>query len=403
MTDRGRPLWPQPRCSEQPRAPPRRSSVPSRLTPWLSAPRSGIPSSLAVALAAPLWRTCSPPQVAALPPRRPSASCSSNGGGLQFHTHVLNTAGTVVHFHAKGSTQINDTIYQHVKSRYRTVLKQAADAPAAPDEYTGGPCYTLGGRGNLWGLYIPRVDKATLEEFFPRSVCEELRETYYCQAECLLKNRPYPDERPSEPLSGDPYGSLNEHDQEASDNYKLARRVRAALEAELKRFEQQVIFAPGWRVRFGKLDWSLLAAQFNSDIKKDEAIYQFPQGAYSPVDAVLQQALARCVDAADGLDPNAAAGAGHNAGELTTLIGCEVMRLGFDDSKKSTNKEATHAIIRDRQGALHELRAKQFVLSAGTVDSAAILLRSAHVRDRSTEEPVKRVYGYTDHNIYGGI
>lgn len=31
-------------------------------------------------------------------------------GDLLFPTHVLNTAGTVVHFHAKGSTQINDVV-----------------------------------------------------------------------------------------------------------------------------------------------------------------------------------------------------------------------------------------------------------------------------------------------------
>jgi hypothetical protein len=56
--------------------------------------------------------------------------------------------------------------------------------------------------------------------------------------------------------------------------------------------------------------------------------------------------------------------------------------------------------VRDAAGTVYQLRAPKFVLSAGTVDSAAILLRSRMLTDESGK-PMVKAPNLTDHSIYG--
>jgi hypothetical protein len=66
------------------------------------------------------------------------------------------------------------------------------------DPWTGGPLYCVGGRSNAWGLYIPRIDQKTLEEYFPPSVVTDLADNenpkqgnYYKRAEFMMLNKNY--------------------------------------------------------------------------------------------------------------------------------------------------------------------------------------------------------------------
>jgi hypothetical protein len=79
-----------------------------------------------------------------------------------------------------------------------SLLKESVKLTDDSDAWTGGPLYCVGGRSNAWGLYIPRIDQNTLEEYFPPSIIDDLadnkdpyRANYYKRAEFLMHNKTY--------------------------------------------------------------------------------------------------------------------------------------------------------------------------------------------------------------------
>lgn len=156
-------------------------------------------------------------------------------GNLIFHSHCLNTARPTV---TGDSGQQNDAFFHDFRSAYQT-----AESP----EWGGGPVYTLGGRSNVWGLFIPRPEDTTFGKYFPEAVVEDLNQDYFEKAEALLKYAP--------PMTQDVHQSL--------------------IDSLNK--------TPGvfWQ-------WGRIASEFQL---KQSRNFDFAEGAYSTVDKLLEIAM----------------------------------------------------------------------------------------------------------------
>jgi len=241
-------------------------------------------------------------------------------GNLAFTTHCLNTArsgGT------GDSGQQNDNFFQGFRSEYEM-------NPDSSPHWIGGPMYTLGGRSNAWGLFIPRPHRHILDDFFPTNVVNDLRGTYFQKAESLM-NIGFPETRP------------------------VHQRLIDTLNVE---------DGVNWQ-------WGRIASEFSRDTN-----FGFARGAYGTVDKLLEIAMVNPVDMGDPTkDVN-----------FRILLNAEVLRLQVPGS----SNDLVGVTLRD--GTVIE--AKKVVLSAGSVNTPAILLRNELVPN--PDEVLK----LTDHAMY---
>jgi choline dehydrogenase-like flavoprotein len=203
-------------------------------------------------------------------------------GDLLFTTHCLNNSrphwpsgGT------QGPSQDNDVVYNAVKQKVQTA--------AGSDPYVGGPVYCLGGRSTVWGLFAPEISKATYTRFFPKRITDFLPDRY-TEAFHFMSN-----------------GSQVE-----SGTYPATVDIQAEKEATVKKLQDAIgklYESCDGRIsenpNTSTVSLAPIAAEFQS-----QKLYQFPQGAYSTVDALL--------DMAYGRDPN-----------LTLLMNTEVLYLAY--------------------------------------------------------------------------
>ncbi|CAI4213970.1 unnamed protein product [Parascedosporium putredinis] len=92
----------------------------------------------------------------------------------------------------------NDIVYHALKHPVNTVTQGSYP-------YVGGEFFCLGGRGNVWGLYTPKIHPEDLEANFPKEICSYLlEEGGYEKAYQILANdpnasidSPYPPTAPS--------------------------------------------------------------------------------------------------------------------------------------------------------------------------------------------------------------
>jgi hypothetical protein len=181
--------------------------------------------------------------------------------------------------------------------------------------------HALGGRGNVWGLFIPRPRDNVLKNRFPSAVVTDLNTTYFKKAEYTL-NMSIP---PTKPVH--------------------------------KNIIDQLSMIPGT-----KWEWGRMASEFKQDND-----FTFAMGPYSVVDRLLEIAMN---------DPSAAS-------NFKILLNAIVDRLEF-------NGQAVERVV--LKGGI-KLRTKHAVLCAGSVHSAAILLRSGmNIASGSGR--------LTDHDIY---
>jgi hypothetical protein len=248
-------------------------------------------------------------------------------GGILFHSHCLNTSrpndpGT-------GRGQDNDAFFRDFRTPYNM------NPPNDPD-WNGGAVHCLGGRSPVWGLFAPRPHDETLERYFPKSVRDDLVNTYFEQAENLMK------------LSTPKTKPVHQH---VMDRLNLTCDPEAHVQ---------------WK-------WGRITSEFH-----DERNFTFSKGAYSPIDKLLEIAMV--------VPPTG------KPGSFKTLLNAEVDKLVFSDS--GTKKRATSVHIRGQASPL-TLRAEgQVILCAGSVESAAILLRSGV--DLAAMQGTR----ITDHDIY---
>jgi hypothetical protein len=129
-------------------------------------------------------------------------------------------------------------------------------------------------------------------------------------------------------------------------------------------------------------EWGRVASEF-----RNEKNFDFAEGAYSTVDRLIEAAM----DDATTRD----------GGKFQILLESPVDRLE-PPPKVGTTQSVSHVVVKDASGE-HKISCKSAVVCAGSVESPAILLRSAG------ETPLEKAYGkdfkkdfghVTDHYIF---
>lgn len=275
-------------------------------------------------------------------------------GGPIFSTHCLN--GPRPHWShdiPEGPSQDVDIVYHALKTPVNTVTQ-------ASHPYLGGELYCLGGRGNVWGLYSPRVHPEELEGYFPEEV-----------SAYLLQKGGY--DRAYRLLANDGHASL---DRPYPDNGAIGVSAVSKI--------SQVI----GNLNEGTKDWGSsfshcpLAAEFATR-RPEEALYQFSMGAFSPVNWILDRV--------------------YNRDErLTVLPNTRVMTVNRQPEDPS---KIVSISVLDSSGAEQQIpvgKAK-VVLSAGTLGSPSIALRSG-LGDGCIPAAISGTMvgrGLTDHDLWG--
>ena len=236
-------------------------------------------------------------------------------GGLVFHSHCLNAARPSGLNQDRG--QQNDTFFAKFKMDY--TLSEETDK----SDWKGGPMYCLGGRSAAWGLFAPRIHDKGLYKYFPRTVADDLLTTYYRAAEKLMDL--------SLPVT-------------TTTHQDLMERLNMEIGPEVQ-----------WQ-------WGRIASEFRPD-----GNFDFAQGAYSTIDKLLEIAMSKPIDK-DGKEQE------HE--NFKILLDTAVRKILWDKDNASA---ASGVVVRTTDNQEYQIRLKAggtIVVAAGTVQSAAILLRS---------------------------
>ena len=183
-------------------------------------------------------------------------------GGVTFSTHCLNTSRP--HWQiggVQGPSQDNDIVYDANKQKVQTA--------AGSDPYVGGPVYCLGGRTTVWGLFAPKINQSIYQKYFPKRMSDYLDNNGYSDAFNLLTN--------GSQTYDNPYPTKADISTKEVDTTK--KRLKDAIEAFYKDYSIKSTFV---------VTLAPVATEF-----KSPGPYQFPQGAYSTVDAILNKVYAR--------------------------------------------------------------------------------------------------------------
>ncbi|KAK6344747.1 hypothetical protein TWF718_006704 [Orbilia javanica] len=89
-------------------------------------------------------------------------------GGLRFSTHCMNTP-TPGWYQGEGPSMSTDIVFQSSKSPVNI-----ATGNSVP--YVGGPVYCLGGRSNVWGMYTPPLHRKNIADNFGGDIANYLFE-----------------------------------------------------------------------------------------------------------------------------------------------------------------------------------------------------------------------------------
>jgi choline dehydrogenase-like flavoprotein len=127
-------------------------------------------------------------------------------------------------------------------------------------------------------------------------------------------------------------------------------------------------------------EWGRVASEFCNPKNFD-----FPQGAYSTVDRLLEAAMND-----------------QGRGKFKIILNSFVSHLE-PKPEASTNQSATHVVVKDASDTQHKIRTKNTVICAGAVESPAILLRS--MGGDSAEQTFGKDFAHnfghvTDHYIF---
>ncbi|CEL54051.1 hypothetical protein RSOLAG1IB_06760 [Rhizoctonia solani AG-1 IB] len=289
-------------------------------------------------------------------------------GGLVFHSHCLNTARPAGLAHDRG--QQNDTFFQQFKQQYDfegklededKIIPGSRKHSEIPKQYpwSGGAMYGLGGRSAAWGLFAPRVHDKVLEEKYHPTVYKDLRGEYYDKAERLMLV-----------------------------SLPTTRREHQHIMDRLNSKHQEIDPSVQWQ-------WGRIASEF-----KDDKNFDFAEGAYCSIDKILEIAMSRPKLNTKGSGKEVDDVLGEHK-YFKTVLNADVQSLEFDKGivtgvkVKGPNNEVV--TIKVRNPGEGEDNGK-VVLSAGSVHSPTILLRSDHTKDLLREERFKALH-LTDHSI----
>ncbi|KAM0541825.1 hypothetical protein ACHAPJ_013074 [Fusarium lateritium] len=235
--------------------------------------------------------------------------------------------------------QMNDLFYNHFKHYWEM-----------DDEtrkiWKGGPVYCLGGRSTVWGLFSPRIDDDTFKKHFPAKVYDDLNGKYLRKAEEWM-NISYPRTLP------------------------LHRALKDKLNSR----------PSGSNLPTTQWEWGRVASEFS-----DTGNFDFAEGAFSTVDRLLEAAM----------DDHC------GRGKFKILINSTGTRLE-PKPKPNVKQSATHVVVTDKKGKEHKIKTKNVVISAGAIESPAILLRSmgGSSSKKTFGDDFARNFGHvTDHYIF---
>ena len=267
-------------------------------------------------------------------------------GGVVFTSHCLNTSRPHWQINSlQGPSQDNDIVYG--------TTKQKVETAAGSDPYAGGPVYCLGGRSAVWGLYSPRIIKKKHRKYFPQNIAEYLEKGGYERAFGLFTNGSQ-DYRHIYPTADVAQSEINS--------------AKKDLHEAIEQFYTDGKDTVPKMKSVPHVDLSPMAAEF-----KSSKTYNFPQGAYSTVDYLLDRAYARDT-------------------HLTILLNTEVLTCPTD-----TGAELPSLLVRSSpSGDTYRLFCKKIILCAGTIGTATIALNSG------LQNALPLVgKGLTDHEIWG--
>lgn len=275
-------------------------------------------------------------------------------GGPVFSTHCLNAPRPHwSHNIPAGPSQDNDIVYHALKHPVNTVTQGSYP-------YVGGEFFCLGGRGNVWGLYTPKIHPEDLEANFPKEICSY-----------LLEEGGY--EKAYQILANDPNASI---DSPYPSNGAVANEFVSKISSLVDNLNQGT---KEWGTSFTNCP---LAAEFAT---KDpgRSLYQFSMGAFSPVNWILDRV--------------------YNRDErLTVLPNTRTLTVNRKPDDPSAIVSLT---VNDAAGEEREIPVGKasVILSAGTLGTPSIALRSGLGEGcKPASESGKLIgKGLMDHDIWG--
>ena len=273
-------------------------------------------------------------------------------GGLAFHSHCLNAARPSGFGEDRG--QQNDTFFALFREKYK--FKD----PNQSKLWKGGPMFNVGGRGAAWGLFCPRIHDEHLVTKFGTNLSKEIIDTWYNEAETLMDL--------SLPLTNTIHQNVME---------------RMNIKTKSKGCQWQ---------------WGRIASEFS-----ESRNFDFAKGAYSPIDKILEIAMSKSRDKNENCieHPN-----------WKILVRTEVRSILWDDNEERAigvvvrnldlngnyGKETKIFLRKDKSGKT--LVDTKIVLGAGSVGSAAILMRSGKDLKDQLQNSDSNALHLTDHDIF---
>jgi hypothetical protein len=213
-------------------------------------------------------------------------------------------------------------------------------------------------------MSFARIAEDTLREHFPETVWKDLttrrharQGLYYHKAEELV--------RLSCPIT-----------------HPLQQLVIDQLNRRSARGPQKT--DSGWPLPSTQWEWGRIASRFNM-----QRNFAFPEGGYSVIDRLLVSAM-NDVEGKDACAPR-------------ILLNAQAIRLEPKPTAKGGSKplpKVSHVVV-DVGGTEHKIKCRRAVLSAGSVESAAILLRSADGEPSNYGGDFEKGFGHvTDHHMF---
>jgi hypothetical protein len=247
-------------------------------------------------------------------------------GNLLFNTHSLNMPRPTSR---GGKGQMNDVFFHDFKHEWD--MDQATR-----DIWEGGAVYCLGGRSSVWGLFCPRYGAHLILAIMPT-------EPHYSISDDTLRTKFHPD------VYKDLNASyLRRAEEYMNVTYPKTLPLHRELMDRLNIHTKPSLPTTQWM-------WGRIASEFTDQKNRN---FDFAEGAFSSIDRLVEAAMDD-----------------KGNGQFKTLLDSSVMRLE-PKPESGKQKPVTHVVVKDASGTEHKIRTKNAVVCAGTVDSAAILLRS---------------------------
>jgi choline dehydrogenase-like flavoprotein len=276
-------------------------------------------------------------------------------GGLLFHTHSLNTPCSPS---LSVYGQVNDLFYNQYKREW--------DMDGQTRKiWQGGPVYCLGGRSAVWRPICHRYGS------LPSSVEISSEDRHLSMSDCFFRSHFHP----------------SVYDELKQTYLRKAEDCMNVTDPEMLPLHDELLVYLNARTRGSHLPasqwtWGRLASDPGDKRKRSLG---FAPGAYSSIDRLLEAAIDD-----------------QGRSQFKTVLDSAVSHL---EPKPEAGKlqSISHVVAKDASGAEHRIRTKNVVVSAGAVESAAILLRSmgGDMPSQAFGDEFARGFGQvTDHRIF---